>query len=368
MPGLNRQKIIKLNQRIRVLTQEVSMFQQVMKGMRRTLQEDALLKIAANSIRRGMGLKRCGVFLVEPEGTHVRLALGTSLKGRWERGASRFPISRRRGFNDASDIVFGYKKYLLSNNFMSRYKEGLVDKSLIYNMAVVPIHAGPGRAIGYIGVDNLNHYRHITLADVAFLTNYAQLLGLAIQSARNHEQAVTLSVTDPLTGLSNRRFFEEGLAQEIKRCQRYHRCFSLILADIDRFKKINDTYGHDVGDEVIRHMARILRENVRSLDMVARIGGEEFAILLPETPPNNLSEVIRRTLQKVRQSQPSLPASPKTQGAVTLSLGVAGYKKGMITPQQIFKLADKSLYQAKRGGRNRCGPLQVFASNRGNGF
>ncbi len=358
MTNSHQQKLNKMNRRIRVLVQEVSMFQQAMRGMRTTLKVDELLKIAIQSIRKGMGFKRSGIFLVEPDGKHLRLALGINPQGKWEKGASRFPIHPRRGFNDQSDLIFGYKKYLLSNNVGGRYKEGLGDGSTIYNMALVPIYAGPGRPIGNLAVDNLNKYRHITKADVSFLFDYSTLLGLVIQSARNYENAVTLSVTDPMTGLGNRRSFEQTLEQEIKRSERYKKSFSLIIGDIDFFKKVNDTYGHDVGDKVIKHMAHILKTNVRNMDTVARIGGEEFAVLLPEIPAKNLTEVIERMLTKVRQSKAPLPVHPVPM--LTMSLGVATYKSGAVTPAQLFKLADKSLYAAKRSGRNCCGPLSIL--------
>ncbi len=354
LPPLKRKKLDQMSRRIRVLTQEVSMFQQAMQGMRSTLQVDDLIKIAIRSVCKGMGFRRCGVFLVEPDGKHIRLAMGIKPNGKFEKGASRFSIRNRRGYNDQSDLIFGYKKYLLSNNVVDRYKEGLGDGTTIHNMALVPIYAGPGRPIGNLAVDNLNHYRHITKADIAFLSDYSTLLGLVIQSARNYKNAVSLSVTDPMTGLGNRRSFEEKLGQEIKRSQRYGKTFSLLIADIDFFKKVNDTYGHDVGDKVIKHIAQVLKSVVRDIDQVARIGGEEFAILLPEIPSKNLVEVIDRILNKVRQSKAPLPVEPTPM--VTLSLGAATYKSGSVTPSKLFKLADESLYKAKLSGRNGCGP------------
>jgi diguanylate cyclase (GGDEF)-like protein len=284
--------------------------------------------------------------------------MGIDPKGKFEKGAKPWPIHSRRGFNDQSDLIFGHKKYLLSNDVQSRYKEGLGDGSIIYNMALVPIYAGTGKPIGTLAVDNLNRYRRITQADVAFLFDYSTLLGLVIQSARNYKNAVSLSVTDPMTGLGNRRSFELRLEQEIKRAQRYKRPFSLLIGDIDFFKKVNDTYGHDVGDKVIRHMAQILKVSIRQMDTVARIGGEEFAILLPEIELKDLTEVIDRVLARVRQSKAPLPV--RTPPPVTMSFGAALYRKGKVVPSQIFKLADKSLYAAKRGGRNACGPLEVI--------
>ena len=193
---------------------------------------------------------------------------------KFERGASSFSLLPHRGHNDQSvNLIYGFKKYILSNDVMGRYKEGITDHITIHNMAVMPIYAGPGRPIGNLAVDNLDHYRRITLTDMSFLADYATLVGLAIESVRNQEKTVALSLTESATGLSNRLFFDKTLAHEIRRCQRYQRSFSLAIADVDHFKKINDSYGHVVGDEVLRYIAELFKDNIRNLDMVSRIGG-----------------------------------------------------------------------------------------------
>jgi diguanylate cyclase (GGDEF)-like protein len=312
------------------------------------------------SIRQGMGFKRAGVFLVEPDGFHLKLAMGVSPQGKWEKGSVLFPLGSRRGHSDQSDLIFGHKKYLLSNDVGSRYKEGLADQSVIRNMAVVPIYAGQRRPIGNLAVDNLDHYRRISLADVAFLTDYATLLGLAIQSIRNYEQAVRLSNTDPLTGLYNRRFFERALGKEIQRSRRYRHSLGVVMADIDHFKRINDTYGHDVGDEVLKQVASILKEGVRGEDIIGRLGGEEFAILLPETPLLRLPRVVRRAMRKIKEAASTFQDILKDKRPVTLSFGLSSFRRGDPTPQQLLKLSDQSLYWAKEHGRNRSGPVRVF--------
>jgi diguanylate cyclase (GGDEF)-like protein len=360
MPSSQSLKMRTQNKRIRVLNQEILMYQQIMKGMRSTLPLEDLLKMVITSVCTGMGLRRAGVFLVEQDGQHIRLALGINPGGKWEKSASRFPIRPRRGYNDQSDLIFGYKKYLLSNNVSGRYKEGMEDQTIVYNMAVVPIYAGQRRPIGNLAVDNLNHYRRITLSDVAFLTDYATLLGLAIQSTRHYEQAVRLSNTDPLTGLHNRRFFERAMEREIQRCHRYRRPFGLIMADIDHFKKVNDTYGHDAGDEVLKQVSSLLKACVRGLDTVARLGGEEFVLLLPETPPGRMKVVVKRLLQKVRETTPPVAAMAEAGHSVTFSLGVVSCRAGNPSTRELLNLADHSLYRAKNNGRNRSGPIRYF--------
>jgi diguanylate cyclase (GGDEF)-like protein len=359
MRPLSQEKFKKLQRRNRFLVHQVHMFQQVMEGTRSGMQLEKLLKIVIQSVCRGMGFKRCGIFLVEPDGKFIRLAMGIDDQGRFEKDTDRFALTSSRKGGQHSNLVNGYKRYFLTNNVPKRFTEGLEDGSTVYNLAIVPISLGKGRVIGTLAVDNLNVHRAITRTDVSTLLNFSTQVGLAIESVKSHEEMVSLSITDSLTGLHNRRFFEKSLHQEIQRCRRYKRSFSLLTADIDYFKKVNDTYGHDVGDRVLKHVAVILRDNLRSLDMIARIGGEEFAILLPETPPQNLSVVTRRLLKKVRESIPPIPVKGAKKPQVTISLGVSSYRGGEVTAHQIIKLSDESLYQAKNSGRDKCGPVRV---------
>jgi two-component system, cell cycle response regulator len=163
-----------------------------------------------------------------------------------------------------------------------------------------------------------------------------------------------------MTGLYNRRYFDNALNHELLRCQRYGRCFSLLMVDVDQFKRINDTYGHDAGDKAIRQVADLLRKNLRGLDVVARLGGEEYAVLMPETPPQSIHIVAERVLKEIGGAVPAIPEMAQRQERITVSIGLATYRGGDVTPLSIIKMADASLYQAKRGGRNRCGPLQEY--------
>lgn len=153
--------------------------------------------------------------------------------------------------------------------------------------------------------------------------------------------------TDALTSLSNRRKFEEQLQTEIARTQRYAHPFCLIMLDIDHFKAVNDTYGHSAGDEALRCIARILQENARSNDTVARIGGEEFALLLPETEIEKGRQVAERLRMAV--SQNTIP----TVGRVTISLGLSEFPLCACSATALYEATDAALYEAKKAGRNR---------------
>jgi diguanylate cyclase (GGDEF)-like protein len=160
-------------------------------------------------------------------------------------------------------------------------------------------------------------------------------------------QLAQLATVDALSRVANRRKLDETLAAETARSRRYGRPLSLILADIDHFKRINDTHGHGVGDEVIRVFARILADGARTADLVARYGGEEFAVLLPETGVEEAFQLAERLRQAVEAG------AYGEVGKVTASFGVAGLGAAG-TPAELIKAADRGLYEAKQGGRNRA--------------
>ena len=155
--------------------------------------------------------------------------------------------------------------------------------------------------------------------------------------------------TDHLTGLANRRRFERQLDREVTRTLRYSRPFCLLLLDIDNFKAVNDTYGHDVGDEVIRHLAKTLQAETRGIDMAARMGGEEFAVILPETEFEGGCETAERLRRAIAETD--IPVV----GHITASFGVAEFPLCAATGRELVSNADAAMYEAKRLGRNRVG-------------
>lgn len=153
--------------------------------------------------------------------------------------------------------------------------------------------------------------------------------------------------TDHLTGLANRRRFERQLEREVTRTLRYGRPFCLLLLDIDHFKQVNDNYGHEAGDEAIRRLAKTLQAGTRGIDSAARIGGEEFAVLLTETGFEGGAEVAERLRQAIRQDE--IP----TVGRITASFGVAEFPSCAPTGRELLTVADAAMYEAKRQGRDR---------------
>lgn len=173
---------------------------------------------------------------------------------------------------------------------------------------------------------------------------------LTTELEQRHAKLAQLAHSDALTGLGNRRSFDEQLDEELRRATRYHRPVSLIVADIDRFKLVNDNQGHAVGDELLRCLGELLSREVRAPDSAFRYGGEEFVILTPETKAEGASRLAERLRLAFAE------ASPRTSaGAQTISMGVADTEMVEDTEDAaaLFELADQALYRAKVLGRNR---------------
>ena len=168
--------------------------------------------------------------------------------------------------------------------------------------------------------------------------------------ARYHEELYQLATSDPLTGLYNRRQFQELMEKEILRATRHARALSLALVDIDHFKPINDRHGHPAGDGVIRGIAQLLRHNARADQLIARIGGEEFALVYAEQSLVEATAAAERLRKAIAASPFDLGGAP---AAVTVSIGLAQWQRGMSSLSDLMRVADEQLYRAKKEGRNR---------------
>ena len=187
-------------------------------------------------------------------------------------------------------------------------------------------------------------------AILAFIT--ALIIKYLIKS-RDFEQQYKLATTDGLTDLYNHRYFQDQMKMNVEHSKRYETNFSLIIIDIDFFKKFNDTYGHQSGDAVLRQVAQILKRNVRATDIVCRYGGEEMSIILPNTGKDEAQMTAEKICKIVSEKQFKLNNDKETH--VTISLGVSTYPFDGETPTNLIDAADKRLYNAKNNGRNQVG-------------
>jgi diguanylate cyclase (GGDEF)-like protein len=194
-----------------------------------------------------------------------------------------------------------------------------------------------------------NEYDAISSYHVHLLTTIADQAAMSINNAQLHRQVEMLAITDGLTGLFNHKHFQERLNQEFQRIQRIPQPLSLLLIDIDFFKKINDTYGHPAGDMVLKKLAQILKKTLRGIDIIARYGGEEFAAVLMGTDRGGARKMAERLRSKVMEN-----TFQTDEGAIniTLSIGVATHPHDAETKDEIISRADQALYYAKEHGRN----------------
>jgi diguanylate cyclase (GGDEF)-like protein len=196
-------------------------------------------------------------------------------------------------------------------------------------------------------------------ADEEILARCAAMLRIKTLQEKLHDAQRRLeeqSVTDALTGLNNRRLFDERLDEEFGRAQRYGDDLSLLMLDLDHFKVVNDRHGHPAGDVVLRESSALIRSSVRDPDICARFGGDEFAVILPETNMSGALVVAERVWRALREKVYALPAHATRDPAtvrITASIGVSFYPAKDITSSDLLlRFADEALYEAKRVGRN----------------
>ena len=171
--------------------------------------------------------------------------------------------------------------------------------------------------------------------------------------SKDFEQTYKLATTDVMTKLYNHRYFQDQMVANINVNKRYNGHFSLIMTDIDFFKKFNDTYGHQAGDTVLKCVAKVLKENIRATDIPCRYGGEEMSIILTNTDKKEALITAKKICEEIRKSKFQL--NQNTSVNVTLSLGVSTYPQDGETANELIEYADSQLYKAKENGRNQVG-------------
>ena len=198
-----------------------------------------------------------------------------------------------------------------------------------------------------VGVMNIayQHLYELSNDDLSVINLLADQAAIAIENARLHDLVSKQAITDDLTKIPNRRAFELRMDQELKRAIRYNRPFTIMMMDLNNFKRINDTYGHPAGDEVLKKTAEILQNNVRDTDFVARFGGDEFILLLPETGFDTAKLISQKLQKKVREVEFQWNEGPVEH--VELAIGSAAFPQHGGNPEEIIDIADEALYVEK---------------------
>jgi len=212
-----------------------------------------------------------------------------------------------------------------------------------------------GETLGVINLTNKRDGSGFTNEDLDMLQAVADQAAVAINKAQLWEMAFT----DSLTGLRDRRYFKVKLHEELQRARRYDRSFSIVMADLDKLKDINDTHGHSAGDLALKQIGAFFRSQIRDVDIVARYGGDEFIMFLPEKGKNAAHHLSKRLRDGINQEL------AVNSSALSVSVGIASYPEDGTDVEVLIDKADKAMYCAKRMGRNRIASYSESAPKSG---
>jgi two-component system, cell cycle response regulator len=224
------------------------------------------------------------------------------------------------------------------------------------SVALLPLMR-QGELIGSINLGSCETGRFTGDSGTNFLERLAAIVAICLENALNHERLKLVGLTDPLTGINNRRYFEHRCQEEVAHARRHCLPLACMFLDVDKFKRINDTYGHRAGDEVLKRVAALIKSQMRASDIPARYGGEEFVVLLPKTAVRNACDIAERIRSSIA-AQP-FQVLPGESVPITISIGVSMLtgatedKEPAALGERLIAAADGALYRAKENGRNR---------------
>ena len=320
---------------------------------------DAMLTRIAQAIRHALGFEVVVFALHDPKRDEFERRAHAGLDEVWEE-------MRKKRVSSSEITPFFNQEFRVSNSFfvshtaLRQSEHGVFvrpddvvhrpDEWHENDMLLVPLMSGD-RVDGYLSVRDPLDRRVPTIEKVQTLEIFAVQAVTALQSAQQYEEIRRLTFIDGLTPAYNHRFFQEALSKEVNRHARSGHDFALAMLDIDNFKRVNDTFGHPVGDEILRGLVEELMTNARESDVVARYGGEEFAIIFPETPSTSAKDAANRMRELIERREFPI-ASINRNLRVTISVGVAVYPHDGATSTDMISRADAALYFAKKNGKN----------------
>ena len=294
------------------------------------------VKVILQGIVRHFSLDRARLYLLERDRQVLRGEVSVDLRGRAAslRG-EEIPLTGDHRFarvmrGDGPDPL------------MKRYEERVV---------YLPLSV-QGQNIGLLVVDNLLSQQTIYGEDIGLLRSFAGQIGLAVDNQRLFEEVQSLSLYDHLTGLAVRRYFNQRFQEELYRVERGGPPLSVVMIDVDHFKGINDTYGHQVGDIALKELGALIQKRLRKIDFPARFGGDEIVILLPQASADDAANIMGRLLVDLRELRIPVPFSSAKEIGMTASIGVAAYPDDGRRAEDLLHRADEALYWVKTRGRD----------------
>jgi diguanylate cyclase (GGDEF)-like protein len=299
------------------------------------------MNLLVNRVLKRLDAEECILYLFNDGGTALQRAYCTG-------NIKDIDLFDYHANNSIVDGVLGNGVPYLNNNYRFEIKVPFSkDSVVIRSILCYPLQRRSER-VGVIEVLNKNGCG-FTEEDQALLQTLISPLTVAVRTVQMFEDAERLTITDDLTKLYNYRYLMQYLEAEVKRCLRYKKKVSLLFIDIDGFKRINDTFGHLVGSQALAEMAQVFRRILRETDVVGRYGGDEFVIVLPETPLNGAMVIAERIRKKVEDYE---FIAQNLSIRLTVSLGVANCPKHTLTAEGLIKKADAAMYRAKELSKN----------------
>jgi diguanylate cyclase (GGDEF)-like protein len=315
-----------------------------------TLDLDRIAKVSTQRISALVGARLCSLFLYDYDTQELVLAAHTHPRPLPER------LSLKAHRHSVMDLVLATRKTIEVHGFHAWAAEHRtrLDRSFSSQYETETCLSVPLLTANFVvGVLNLADKEGGAFFDVATevpaVEHLARVLAMAIRNGKLFREVQNQAHTDALTGLRNYRAFHETLRTEMHRSQRYGRPLGLVMLDIDSFKVLNDKHGHQAGDAALTELGKVIRAATRREDFSARYGGDEIAILLPETPPAGCLSVVRRLVKSVREHEFSFEGQ---RLPFSVSVGVAFFKPDM-SITQLVGAADQALYKAKQTGKDR---------------
>ncbi len=300
-----------------------------------------VIKRISSSLRKLLKTDDCSIMILDESSRELAFCASTGLT-KWERENIRF----RLGEGVAGWVAKNKKPVLISDVSKDpRFKKVKYQRRQLGSMICAPLMI-KRKVIGVISLSTKSAAHRFKEEELELTVLMSAHISLALENNRLYE----ISVLDGLTGLYNRRYLEKRLAKEVSYSRRYSKTLTLLMLDIDYFKKLNDTYGHQAGDHALKTVSAQLHDSLREYDIVARYGGEEFSVILPTTSKSKgamIADRLRENIQnqKIRHRDKDLP--------VTVSVGLASFPEEADGIETLMARADKSLYRAKESGRNR---------------
>jgi diguanylate cyclase (GGDEF)-like protein len=337
-----------------------SLILDVANGLIGSFDVDAMLTRIAQAIRKALGFDTVVIALFDPKRDEFTRRAHAGLDEVWEEMKKK-TVAANEITPFFSDEFRVSNSFFISHTVLQQSEHGFFvrhDDDLLRrpdewhdnDNLLVPLMSAE-ELIGYLAVRDPHDKRVPNMETVQTLEIFALQAVTALQSARQYEEIRRLTFIDGLTAAYNHRYFQEALAKEVHRSARTGREFALAMLDIDNFKRINDTFGHPVGDEILKGLVDEMMTNARDTDVVARYGGEEFAIIFADTPAISARDAANRMRELVAKRELIVPAISRTL-RVTVSIGVAVYPHDGITTTDLVARADAALYFAKKNGKN----------------